>query len=68
MIYLKRILWLIGYIPVFIAEGIFMIISLMLLPFVVFFYFVKDGTWETCNFNPGCISEWIEEKYKSLLD
>ena len=47
MIYIKRILWALGWIPVFILESVLGLSSIFLFPFIGLFYYIKNGDVET---------------------
>ena len=64
-----RLLWLIGYIPVLIVELIGIILCTILFYFIGGLYcFIKTGDIEEVYDEPFTHIEWIDEKYKDLLD
>lgn len=67
MKYVLRTLWVIGYIPVFIFIGICLLISLVIMPLLAAFYFIKTGSWENCPFTPDSLPAYIDRKYEELL-
>ena len=70
MIYLKRLLWLIGAIPVYLIAGFFYALQIPLSLILMFFYFLKDGKndiWMDSYFNPAIIGIFLTEKYEDLL-
>ena len=67
MKYILRILWLIGYILVFIFIGILFFIMLIIYPLIGAFYFIKTGSWESCPFTPDSLPAYIDRKYGELL-
>lgn len=68
MIYIHRLLWLIGYIPLFILESIMFLLLVFIYPFVGAFYFVITGSAENIPFDSDAPIFWIDMKYKDLLD
>lgn len=63
-----RLLWLIGYIPIFILELIVLIpASFIIFPIVAAYYFVKTGDVENTPFLPHDPVIWFDEKYRNLL-
>lgn len=71
MIYLKRLLWLIGAIPVYLIVLFFIVLQGLFIPFLVFFYFLKDGeidSWMDSDYNPIIVSAFLCDKYDELLD
>lgn len=67
MKYIFRILWLIGYIPVFVFILICFTIMLFTYPFVVAFYFIKTGNCNNITFTPDVTPIIIDNTYKKLL-
>ena len=68
MKYILRMLWLIGYIPVFIFECIIFFTILFVYPLALGFYFIKTGSYENCPFIPPSLSIYIDYKYRELLN
>ena len=68
MIYIKRFLWALGYIPIFIVISMLGIISLFLSPVFAFFYYIKNGDIETTPdiFLPFRWCEKLDNMYKKL--
>lgn len=66
MKYILRILWLIGYIPVFICESVCFSIMWFVYPLVGAFYFIKEGTCESVPFYCDSLATYIDKKYRKL--
>lgn len=47
MIYIKRFLWALGCVPVFIFGLILCLINMLLFPLIGLFYYIKNGDVET---------------------
>lgn len=68
MIYIKRFLWGIGWIPMFIVGLILCLISIFSFPLIGFFYYIKNGDVETTpdKFLPIHCTIQLENKYRKL--
>lgn len=68
MIYIKRFIWILGLVPVFIIGLILCLTSLVLSPFIGIFYYIKNGDLETIpdKFLPMYSAIWLEGAYKKL--
>lgn len=68
MIYLKRFIWILGWVPVFIIGLILCLTSMVLCPFIGMFYYIKNGDMETTpdKFLPMYSAIWLESIYKKL--
>jgi hypothetical protein len=68
MIYIKRFLWALGWVPVFIIELILCLISIFLFPFIAIFYYIKNGDIETTpdKYLPIRQTIQLENVYKKL--
>ena len=68
MIYIKRFLWALGYVLVFIVISVLGVISLFLSPVIIFFYYIKNGDIETTPdiFLPFRCCEKLDTMYKKL--
>lgn len=67
MIYLYRILWLIGNIPLFVLEGIMFLVLMFTYPIVGAFYFIKTGDVENIPYLFYEPVKYIDNKYCELL-
>lgn len=67
MKYILRILWLIGYIFVFIMLMFCFLISIFIYPIVGGFYFVMTGDVENTSFTPIDLTEHLDNAYRKLL-
>ena len=67
MKYILRILWIIGYIPVFILANACFFIMLFIYPLAEAFYFIKTGDCEKVPFDYFSLSGYIDKKYRELL-
>ncbi len=47
MIYIKRFLWALGWVPMFIIGLILCLVSMFSFPFIAMFYYIKNGDVET---------------------
>lgn len=59
MIYVKRILWLLGYPIMWLLACIIFIISLFVIVFMCIFLYIKNGNIEGCN-------DYLEWCYKLI--
>ena len=67
MKYILRILWLIGYVFVFIILMCCFFISIFIYPIVGGFYFVKTSDVENTPFTPINLTNHLDNAYRSLL-
>lgn len=67
MIYIYRLFWLIGYIPLFLLECLMFLLLMFTYPFVGGFYFIKTGNAENIPYHFDEPIIWIDKKYKSLI-
>lgn len=68
MIYIKRFLWALGWVPVFIFGLILCLINMLLFPFIGLFYYIKNGDVETTP-NKYLPIQWtiqLEKVYRKL--
>lgn len=66
MIYIKRILWVLFYLPALVITSILFFLVLIWFPCVVAFYYIKDGNIDNfpeklCLWNPDAIFDWYQE-------
>jgi hypothetical protein len=68
MIYIKRFIWALGIIPVFILGLILILVSMFLFPFIGFFYYIKNGDIETTpdRYLPPRLAIRLENVYRKL--
>jgi hypothetical protein len=68
MIYIKRFLWALGWVPMFIIGLILCLVSIFSFPFIAMFYYIKSGDVETTpdKFLPMCCTLQLENKYRKL--
>ena len=68
MIYIKRFIWALGYLPVFMIGLVLGIVQMISFPFIGLFYYIKNGDIETTpdKFLPIKNTIWLEEFYKKL--
>lgn len=68
MIYIKRFLWALGWVPTFIIGLILCLISVFSFPFIAMFYYIKNGNIETTSdkFLPMYSVIWLENAYRKL--
>ena len=68
MIYIKRFLWALGKVPVFILGIILSVVSIVLCPLIGLFYYIKNGDVETTPniFLPMYSAIWLDDAYKKL--
>lgn len=67
MIYVYRLLWLIGYIPVFLLELVMFIVLMFTYPIVGAFYFIKTGDVENTPYHFFAPVMYVDEKYKNMF-
>lgn len=64
-----RLLWLIGYIPIYALElVVFMLALFIIFPISGAYFFVKTGDVENTPFLPEDPCKWIDKKYRILLN
>lgn len=65
-----RLLWLIGYVPVFTLEITGFMPCMFIYLVLACYYFVKTGDQELADLyhNPLLPIMWFDDKYKGLLD
>lgn len=71
MIYICRLFWLIGYIPVFILQLVMFFFLIFAIPIVATYAFIKTGYVENGEDILDCylnVILWIDEKYKNILE
>lgn len=68
MIYIKRFLWALGWIPMFILALILCMVSTFSFPFIGMFYYIKNGDIETTpdNLLPMNVAIKLEDYYRKL--
>ena len=68
MIYIKRFLWALGWVPVFILALTLGFASMLLLPLIGLFYYIKNGDVETTpdKYLPNCWPTQLENVYREL--
>lgn len=68
MIYIKRFLWILGWLPVIILGSVLIVISIFTYLPVVSFYYIKNGDIETTPdfFYPIYPGALLERNYKKL--
>lgn len=68
MIYVKRFVWMLGWVPVFIGGLILCLISMFLCPLIGLFYYIKYGDVEITpdKFLPMYSTIWLTDAYKKL--
>lgn len=68
MIYIKRFLWALGLVPMFIIGLILCLVSIFLFLFAAMFYYIKNGDVETTpdKFLPMYCALQLENKYRKL--
>ena len=68
MIYIKRFLWALGWVPMFILGLILCLIGMFLFPFIGLFYYIKNGNVETTpdNYLPPRWTIQLENVYRKL--
>lgn len=68
MIYIKRFLWALGWVPVFILALTLGFASMLLLPLIGLFYYIKNGDVETTpdKYLPLHQSIQLEDAYRKL--
>ena len=68
MIYIKRFLWALGWVPVFILALTLGFASIFLFPFIGLFYYIKNGDVETTpdKFLPIRCTLQLEDEYRKL--
>ena len=68
MIYIKRFIWALGCVPMFILGIILGFINMVLFPFIGLFYYVKNGDVETTpdKYMPLHLAIQLEDAYRKL--
>ena len=66
MIYLKRALYAIFFIPVFIIAYIFFVLCIIFYPIIGMFYYIKTGDVENTPIDPGTVPSYIIELYTQI--
>ena len=68
MIYIKRFLLALGWVPVFIIGLVLCLVSMFSFPFIAMFYYIKNGDIETApdKFLPISCTLQLENKYRKL--
>jgi len=68
MIYIKRFLWALGWVPIFILGLILCLLSIVLCPFIGMFYYIKNGDVETTpdRYLPMYCTIQLENMYRKL--
>jgi hypothetical protein len=68
MIYIKRFLWVLGWVPVFILGLTLGFASMLLFPLIGLFYYIKNGDVETTpdKYLPIRCSIQLENVYRKL--
>ena len=68
MIYIKRFLWALGWVPAFIIGLILCLISVFSFPFIAMFYYIKNGDVETTPdmYLPMYCAIQLENMYRKL--
>ena len=68
MIYIKRLLWALGQVPIFIIGLILCLVSMLSFPFIAMFYYIKNGDVETTpdKYLPFNWAIHLEDVYRKL--
>ena len=68
MIYIKRFLWVLGWVPIFIIGLILCLISVFSFPVIAMLYYIKNGDVETTpdKFLPMYCTIQLEKVYRKL--
>lgn len=68
MIYIKRFIWALGWIPMFIVGTILGFANMLLFPLIGLFYYIKNGDVETTpdKYLPLRWSIQLEDAYRKL--
>jgi len=68
MIYIKRTIWALGWVPAFIIGLILCLVSMISFPFIAMFYYIKNGDVETTpdKFLPMRCAIQLENAYRKL--
>ena len=68
MIYIKRLLWALGWVPMFIIGLALGLASMLLCPLIGLFYYIKNGDVETTpdKYLPLYLAIQLEDAYRKL--
>ena len=66
MIYVKRLLWLVFYLPVLVIATWTFVVGLFLCPIILGVYYIKDGTIRGCEFEPDTLAKIVDRFYQRL--